>query len=69
MLLCNSKKAPSGAFLLTKYEMILVNDPYNLVPELFESFPEFSKSLESDVDVLPAVCRESFQLSKKLTNE
>jgi hypothetical protein len=47
--------------------MILVNDPYDLVPELFESFPEFSKSLESDVDVLPAVCRESFQLSKKLT--
>ena len=52
---------------MAKYLMILVNDPYDLVPELFESFPEFSKSLESDVDVLPTTCRESFQLSKKLT--
>jgi len=53
--------------LLAKYSMILVNDPYDLVPELFEIFPEFSKSTKSDVDVLPTLCPESFEQSEKLT--
>jgi len=47
--------------------MILVNDSYDLVPELFESFPEFSKSTEASVDVLPATSKESFQYSNRLT--
>jgi hypothetical protein len=48
--------------------MILVNDPYDLVPELFKSFPEFSKSTESAyVDVLPPAMPESFEYSTRLT--
>ena len=48
--------------------MILVNDPYDLVPELFESFPEFSKSTEdSSVDLLPVSQPESFKYSNRLT--
>ena len=53
--------------MLAKYSMILVNDPYDLIPELFENFPEFTKSIRSDVDVLPTLCPESFQQSEKLT--
>ena len=47
--------------------MILVNDPYDLVPELFETFPEFSKSTEADIDVLPTLCPMSFEHSNRLT--
>jgi hypothetical protein len=47
--------------------MILINDPYDLVPELFESFPEFSKSTEAEIDVLPTSCPESFEYSNRLT--
>ena len=47
--------------------MISVNDPYDLVPELFESFPEFTKSFEAKIDILPATCTESFRLSQKFT--
>ena len=52
---------------MAKYEMILINDPYDLVPELFESFPEFSKSTEASVDVLPVSQSESFEYSTRLT--
>lgn len=47
--------------------MISVNDPYNLVPELFECFEDFQKSNQADVDILPPGCSESFQPSPRLT--
>jgi hypothetical protein len=54
--------------LLAKYSMISVNDPYDLVPELFESFPEFVKSSDGDVDILSVAVRsEDYPASNKLT--
>ena len=47
--------------------MISVNDPYDLVPELFDAYPEFVKTSEAKVDVLPAACDESFQYSVRPT--
>ena len=54
--------------MLAKYLMILVNDDYDLVPELFETFPEFTKSTTGDVDVLPMnIGPDDYSISNKLT--
>lgn len=46
---------------------ILVNDVYNLVPELFVAHSMFEQSDQAEVDILPFVCRESFQCSDHFT--
>ena len=53
--------------MLAKYLMILVNDYYDLVPELFDTFPEFTKSTTAEIDILPAVCKQSFKYSNNFT--
>lgn len=40
-----------------------MQDPYNILPELFEHYPE----INSDIEILPIVCRESFQASPQYT--
>jgi hypothetical protein len=47
--------------------MISVNDPYDLVPALFDAYTEFVKTLDAEVDILPAACDESFQYSDRPT--
>jgi hypothetical protein len=47
--------------------MIYVNDPYDLVPELFTAYTEFVKTSDAEVDILPATCNESFQCSDQPT--
>ena len=47
--------------------MITVNDPYNLVPELFTVYSEFVKSNDADVDLLPSLCKESVVSTDKPT--
>jgi hypothetical protein len=47
--------------------MIHVNDPYDLVPELFTAYTEFVKTSDAEVDILPATCNESFQCSDQPT--
>ena len=47
--------------------MISVNDPYDLVPELFTAYTEFVKTSDAEVDILPATCNESFQPSNRPT--
>jgi hypothetical protein len=47
--------------------MISVNDPYDLVPELFTAYPEFVKTSNAEVDILPTNCNESCQPSDRLT--
>lgn len=47
--------------------MIAVNDPYNLVPELFLVYPEFVKDSTAAVDILPPTAPESFETSDRVT--
>jgi hypothetical protein len=47
--------------------MIKVNDVYDLVPEIFLADSNFVHSDQADIEVLPAMCKESFQPSGKLT--
>lgn len=47
--------------------MITINDPYNLVPQLFENFSEFEISSQATVDILPPGCKESFRQDNRLT--
>jgi hypothetical protein len=47
--------------------MITVNDPYNLVPELFDAFPEFVKSDSGQVDVMLITSPETSVKSRQLT--
>lgn len=47
--------------------MIKINDQYDLVPALFDAYPEFEKSKDAQVDVLPASCELSFQHSDRPT--
>jgi hypothetical protein len=47
--------------------MIYVNDQYDLIPDLFVAFPEFVKSSQAAVEILPPGCVESFQSSNQLT--
>jgi len=61
------EKAPQGAFSLGKYPMILVNDPYDLVPELFEAFADFEKSPDAQIDVLLITAAEATKPSNNLT--
>lgn len=47
--------------------MIAVNDPYDLVPELFLAYPEFVKNTTALVDILPPTAPESFEPSNNVT--
>lgn len=47
--------------------MIYINDPYDLVPELFRNWSEYQRSSQASIDVLPMVCPESFQSSERFT--
>jgi hypothetical protein len=47
--------------------MILVNDPYDLVPELFEAFDDFGKSPYAHIDVLLITVPEATEPSNNLT--
>lgn len=38
-------------------------DPYNILPELFEHYPD----IDTDVEILPMVCRDSFQATTRRT--
>jgi len=47
--------------------MILVNDPYNLVPELFTAYSEFEKDSKAMIDILPVTADESTKTSTNFT--
>lgn len=47
--------------------MIKINDPYDLVPELFIAYPEFVKSTDADVDVISIYSDESLKNTSRPT--